>query len=69
MNINGPIQTPMWRFPEETPSGSQALGDEFRPAIDTIPGLVWTSLPDGHVDYLNQRWIEFTGLTSDESLG
>jgi hypothetical protein len=28
---------------------------------EAIPQLVWTARPDGSVDYLNQRWVEFTG--------
>ena len=23
--------------------------------VDALPGLVWTALPDGHIDFLNQR--------------
>jgi PAS domain S-box-containing protein len=41
----------------------QALKEQFQLAIDTIPGLVWSALPDGHIDFLNQRWREYTGLT------
>jgi PAS domain S-box-containing protein len=29
---------------------------ELRLAIDTLPALVWTTLPDGSVDFINQRW-------------
>jgi PAS domain S-box-containing protein len=43
--------------------------DQYRLAIDTIPGLVWTALPDGHVDFLNRRWLEYTGLTLEQALG
>lgn len=42
---------------------------QLRLAIDTIPGLVWSSRPDGHIDYLNQRWLDYTGLTLDEASG
>jgi PAS domain S-box-containing protein len=45
------------------------IGDQFRVAIDTIPGLVWTALPSGHIDFLNQRWLEYTGLTLEEARG
>lgn len=38
-------------------------------AIDTIPGLVWSVLPDGEVDFLNQRWREYTGLTLEQARG
>ena len=43
--------------------------DQFRLAIDSIPGLVWTALPDGRVDFLNQRWLEYTGLTLEQASG
>jgi PAS domain S-box-containing protein len=33
----------------------------FRQLADTMPQMVWTSRPDGHVDYYNERWYEFTG--------
>jgi PAS domain S-box-containing protein len=38
------------------------MSDPIQLAIDTIPGLVWSSLPDGNIDFLNQRWLEYTGL-------
>jgi PAS domain S-box-containing protein len=42
---------------------------EFRRVVDTLPGLVWTARPDGHIDFLNQRWCEYTGLGVDEAYG
>ena len=45
------------------------MSDPFRLAIDTIPGLVWSSLPDGHIDFLNQRWLEYTGLPLERATG
>jgi two-component system, LuxR family, sensor kinase FixL len=47
----------------------QALQDQQRLVIDTIPGLVWTALSDGSRDFLNQRWLEYTGLSLEEGLG
>jgi len=46
----------------------QALQDQLRLAIDTIPGLVWSALPDGSAEFLNQRWLEYTGLSLKEGL-
>jgi PAS domain S-box-containing protein len=46
----------------------QALKDQLRLAIDTIPGLVWSALPDGSAEFLNQRWLEYTGLSMKEGL-
>jgi PAS domain S-box-containing protein len=39
----------------------------FRQLADAMPQIVWTARPDGNIDYLNRRWIEFTGLP--ETLG
>src|SRR5277367_5158275 len=48
---------------------SQRRLDEFGPAIDAIPGMVWIALPDGHMEFLNQRWRDYTGLSLDEAAG
>jgi PAS domain S-box-containing protein len=42
---------------------------ELRDVIETIPAMVWSTLPDGHADFFNRRWQEFTGLSLEESLG
>ena len=42
---------------------------ELRCIVDALPGLVWTALPGGHIDFLNQRWCEYTGLGVDEARG
>ena len=39
----------------------QEQEDRFRLAIDMIPQIVWSTLPDGYHDYYNKRWYEFTG--------
>jgi len=41
---------------------------ELRLAIDTVPALVWTSLPDGSLDFINRRWGEL-GLSLDDLRG
>jgi PAS domain S-box-containing protein len=47
----------------------QRSADHLRLVIDTIPGLVWSALPNGHVDFVNQRWREYTGLRLDQAIG
>jgi formate hydrogenlyase transcriptional activator len=37
--------------------------------VDSIPAMVWTALPDGRRDFVNRRWLEYTGLTLEEGLG
>lgn len=45
------------------------MKDELRQAIDTIPGFVWSALPDGSVDFLNQRWCDYTGVSLQDASG
>jgi PAS domain S-box-containing protein len=35
----------------------------LRLTIDTIPILAWCSRPDGSNEFLNQRWLDYTGLS------
>jgi PAS domain S-box-containing protein len=43
--------------------------DKIRLIINTVPGLLWTARPDGWVDFLNQRWLDYTGMTLEQGLG
>jgi PAS domain S-box-containing protein len=45
------------------------MENELSRVLDTLPALVWTALPDGHVDFFNQRWCEYTGLSVDDAYG
>jgi PAS domain S-box-containing protein len=42
---------------------------DLGPVLDALPGLVWTALPDGCVDFASQSWCEYTGLDVGELLG
>src|SRR5438874_6210541 len=42
--------------------------DLLRLVIDTIPTIAWSVRPDGAVDFVNQRWLEYTGLSSEDAL-
>jgi PAS domain S-box-containing protein len=37
--------------------------------VDSIPALIHTARPDGHLDYFNKRWLEYLGATLDEVAG
>src|SRR6266702_6798068 len=43
--------------------------DYLRLTIDTIPVLAWCSRRDGSNEFLNQRWLDYTGLTIEEARG
>jgi PAS domain S-box-containing protein len=42
---------------------------ELRDAIDTIPALVWSALPDGSNTYVNKQWVEYTGSSAEQTTG
>jgi PAS domain S-box-containing protein len=42
---------------------------ELSRLIEALPGLVWTALPDGRAEFLNQRWCEYTGLSLEQAIG
>jgi PAS domain S-box-containing protein len=41
----------------------------LRSVIDAIPGFVWSALPDGQVEFCNQRWLDYMGMSLDEARG
>src|SRR5271168_592444 len=42
---------------------------DVRVLVDSIPALIHTSRPDGHLDYFNKRWLEYLGVTLDSVAG
>jgi PAS domain S-box-containing protein len=46
----------------------QQSEDRLRLVIDTIPAHVWSTRPDGSVDFINRRWLETTGLSVEHAL-
>jgi PAS domain S-box-containing protein len=50
-------------------SSHAAQRRQLRNVINTIPGYVWSYMPDGQVDFVNDRWLEFTGLSLEGALG
>jgi len=58
------------REPSETVLGEIRNSlSELRTIINTIPALAWSSRPDCCVDFVNQRWQEYTGLSPKQSYG
>jgi PAS domain S-box-containing protein len=41
----------------------------FRMLADAMPQMVWTARPDGWLDYYNQKWFEYTGMTLTQAQG
>ena len=41
----------------------------LRDVIDTIPTITWSVLPNGLNDFTSRYWLEYTGVSTDDSLG
>ena len=42
---------------------------QLRDVIDTIPALAFSSSPDGKNEWVNRRWVEYSGLSQESSSG
>lgn len=43
--------------------------EEHRTIIDHAPTMMWRATPDAQCDFVNDAWLEFTGLTLEEASG
>ncbi|MCA1593012.1 MAG: PAS domain S-box protein [Acidobacteria bacterium] len=41
----------------------------YRYLAESMPQIVWTARPDGYLDYYNQRWFDYTGMTLEQTQG
>ncbi len=40
---------------------------DIRQLADAMPQIVWTAKPDGCLDYCNQRWFDYTGMSFEQT--
>ena len=43
--------------------------DELRAIVDNAPVFLWSDLPDGYCDFLNQPWLSYFNLSLQEAQG
>ncbi len=43
--------------------------NHFQSIAESLPQLVWKANPDGHVEYANQKWYAYTGLSPESTYG
>jgi PAS domain S-box-containing protein len=46
-----------------------AREEQFRTLAEAMPQMVWTAAPDGALDYVNRRTLDFAGAREEEVLG
>jgi PAS domain S-box-containing protein len=54
---------------EEAREALRTSEELHRSLADLLPGVVWTARADGAIEYANQFWLEFTGLSLEQTLG
>jgi PAS domain S-box-containing protein len=52
--------------PEEALDELKKSQHRLRLVIDAIPGMVWSALPDGSIDFVNQVWMEYHGRSLED---
>jgi formate hydrogenlyase transcriptional activator len=51
----------------EQSSEQARQAQDARLVVDTIPALAWSARADGSVDFFNQRWLDYTGLSAEQA--
>lgn len=67
-----PVMLSTWLDITERRRTEEALRQSesfYRQALESIPGMVFTTRPDGFCDYQSQQWVDFTGVPMPEHLG
>jgi PAS domain S-box-containing protein len=47
----------------------QGTGSNLRLVIDSAPALIHTALPDGYLDFFNETWLKYVGLSLEDLCG
>jgi formate hydrogenlyase transcriptional activator len=56
-------------MPAMAPPVHESESKHLLDLIDSIPSLIHTGRPDGHLDYFNRQWLEYLGLSLEDILG
>ena len=54
---------------EDALAQAAASERQFRAMIEGLPQLAWSARADGHIEYYNPRWYEYTGTTAADMEG
>ena len=69
MSINQGQLRKLSRMYEEGQEEMTRSEQQFRELSNLIPQLVWVANPEGNLEWVNDNWIKFTGLSRDKLLG
>src|ERR1700675_853331 len=62
------MESGQWDYNSRMASAGQST-EHARQAqdVDAIPTLAWSARPDGSAEFLNRRWLDYTGLSTEEA--
>ena len=52
-----------------TSEGQSRAALNLRAFVDSVLAIAWSALPDGSLDFINQQFRDYTGLSSDQLTG
>jgi len=73
ISLNVPVTSGYARASNHTMPSAAYTSDLARQAqnvrlvVDAIPTLAWSARSDGSADFFNQRWLEYTGLATEQA--
>jgi diguanylate cyclase (GGDEF)-like protein/PAS domain S-box-containing protein len=53
---------------KEVTEAARKAEEYYRTLAEDIPTILWTTRPDGQLDFCNKRWLEYTGQNIEQSL-
>jgi diguanylate cyclase (GGDEF)-like protein/PAS domain S-box-containing protein len=65
-NLEGQIKERNLQLAE---TNSRLQRELYFQTMEGIPEIVWTANPDGAIDFTNRKWLDYSGLTAEQSLG
>ena len=66
--MSGTEQHQAWQAWEQARDAMHASREHLGMMLDSIPALAWACRPDGTTALLNQRWLDYTGLSLAQAL-
>jgi PAS domain-containing protein len=72
---HGPYLTPMNEVAtpntgsDRPPFEPRFSEQQLKTITDTIPTLAWSTDADGSAEFINQRWLDYTGLSVEQARG
>jgi PAS domain S-box-containing protein len=45
------------------------LALQLQATLDSIPAMAWRARADGFTEYINKRWLDYTGVSLEQALG